>query len=87
MPISVPEIAVRATEQLSQLTGLKAGTVSGVAHDEQGWHVIADLIELKRIPESSDVLGMYEILLDDMGNLLSYQRTRRYCRGQIAEQV
>ena len=45
-----------------------------------------DLIELKRIPESTDVLASYEALLDDEGNLLRYQRTRRYLRQEIMEQ-
>ncbi|MEI8165182.1 MAG: gas vesicle protein [Chloroflexales bacterium] len=85
MAMSIPEIAARAKEQLSLLTGLKASTVSSLSHDEEGWHIVADLIELKRIPESSDVLATYEARLDDKGNLLSYQRTRRYTRGQISE--
>jgi hypothetical protein len=83
MALSIPEIAARAKEQLSALTGLKASTVSSLSHDEEGWHIVADLIELKRIPEASDILATYEAKLDDKGNLLSYQRTRRYTRGQI----
>ena len=85
MAMSMFEIAARAKEQLTMLTGLKASTVSNLRHDEEGWHIVADLIELKRIPESSDVLATYEARLDDKGNLLSYQRTRRYTRGQISE--
>jgi hypothetical protein len=85
MPLSIPEIATRAKDQLSALTGLKPSTVSSLSHDEDGWHIVADLIELKRIPESADVLATYEVRLDDKGNLLSYQRTRRYTRGQISD--
>lgn len=83
MPMSVPEIALRAKDQLTALTGLKAGTVSSLHHDIDGWHIVADMIELKRIPEASDILATYEVLLDEKGNLLSYQRTRRYTRGEI----
>jgi hypothetical protein len=84
-PMSPAEIATRAKEQLSALTGLKASTVSSLSHDEDGWHIVADLIELKRIPESSDVLATYSVQLDDRGNLISYERTRRYTRSQIDE--
>jgi len=83
MALSVPEIATRAKEQLSALTGLKASTVSSLSHDDDGWCIVADLIELKRIPEASDILATYEVRLDEKGNLVSYQRTRRYTRGQI----
>lgn len=85
MPMSIPEIANRAKDQLSMLTGLKPGTVSSLVHDTDGWHIVADMIELKRIPESADILATYEARLDDKGNLLSYQRTRRYTRGQITD--
>lgn len=81
MPMSLPEIALRAKEQLSSLTGLKASTVSSLQRDAEGWHVVAEMVELKRIPESADILATYELLLDDKGHLLSYQRTRRYSRS------
>jgi len=81
-----PEIAQRAKAQLAELTGLKPGTVSALTKDEEGWHVTVDLIELKRIPEATDVLAAYEALLDDEGNLIAYQRTQRYYRGQVTEE-
>jgi len=81
-----PEITEQAKKQLAELTGLEPGTVSALRKDEEGWHVNVDLIELKRIPEASDVLATYEALLDDEGNLIRYQRTRRYFRGQVTEE-
>lgn len=80
-----PEIAQQAKEQLAQLTGLKPETVSALIKAEDGWHVTVDLIELKRIPEATDVLGSYEVVLDDAGNMIRYQRTKRYHRGQVTE--
>jgi hypothetical protein len=77
------EITQLAKEQLSSLTGLKPETVSNVRRDESNWYVQVDMIELSRIPHSTDVLAIYEIQMDDNGNLLGYQRTRRYCRGQV----
>jgi len=80
-----PEIAQRAKEQLVQLTGLPPDTVAALTKDEEGWHVTVILLEMKRIPESGDVLATYEMLLDAEGNLISYQRTRRYYRGHVGE--
>ncbi len=83
-----PEIARQAKEQLVQLTGLKADTVSELAHGEDGWRVAVELVEMKRIPESSDMLASYEALLDEKGTLISYKRVRRYLRGQeMSEQT
>lgn len=83
--MNTPEIALHAKQQLTLLTGLKADTVSSLNHDDQGWHVTADLIEMKRIPESTDMLGTYVMLLDDLGNLVRYERIRRYVRNQESE--
>lgn len=82
-----PEIAQRAKEQLAQLTGLKPDTVSALTKDEEGWHVTLDMIEMKRIPDSSDVLATYEALLDSNGNLIRYERTSRYYRGDVTAQA
>jgi len=80
------EIAQRAKEQLAQLTGLTVDTVSGFDKRDEGWRVTVELVELKRIPDATDLLATYETVLDDEGNVLNYQRIRRYLRGQIMEE-
>ena len=82
------KIAQRAKQQLAEVTGLKVDTVSGFDRQDKGWHVRVEFIEMKRIPEGTDVLATYEGVLDDEGNLLNYQRIRRYLRQQtMAEEV
>ncbi|MCU0490893.1 MAG: gas vesicle protein [Chloroflexaceae bacterium] len=78
-----PTIARLAKEQLSELTGLTPDTVSKLSKDTDGWHVAVEMIEVKRIPNTSDVLATYETLLDPEGNLVSYIRTQRYYRSQV----
>ena len=79
------EIAQRAKEQLVGVTGLALDTVSGIIQNEQGWQVTLEFIELRRIPEGNDMLATYETLLNDEGELIRYQRTRRYRRDQVIE--
>lgn len=80
------EIAQLAKKQIARLTELEPGRVSGLSRDGDGWCVTVDVVELKRIPDSADVLGTYEALVDDEGNLISYKRIRRYCRGEVMEE-
>jgi hypothetical protein len=77
------EIARRAKEQLVEITGHPADTVSALRRDEEGWHVTIDVLEMKYVPDTRDVLATYETLVDDGGTLVSYQRTRRYVRGEV----
>ena len=79
------EIVAMAKEQIIAVTGLTANTVSGLYKDDHGWHVVIDMVELRRIPNSSDVLATYDVVLDGDGNLLTYRRTRRYLRGAVVE--
>jgi hypothetical protein len=79
------EIAQQAKEQLVGVTGLTLDTVSAIIKDDQGWHVTLEIVEMRRIPEGNDMLATYETLLNDEGELISYQRTRRYRRDQLIE--
>ena len=79
------EIAQIAKETLAELTGLTPDTVSGMTKDEEGWHVNVDLIQLKRIPEGTDVVAVYETVMDDEGEMIRYERVRAYQRSQTFE--
>jgi hypothetical protein len=79
------QIAHNAKDQLVELTGLTADTVCCLEHDEQGWHVTVVMVEMRRIPNSQDMLANYECLLDNDGALITYNRSRRYLRQQAME--
>src|SRR2546423_14512398 len=75
----------RATEQLAAVMGRRADAVSGFGREDDGWRVTVEVVELERIPPSTDVLATYEVQLDADGNLAGYERTRRYVRSQADE--
>ena len=83
--MNVSGLAERAKSQLAELTGLKPITVTGASKDEQGWHIALDMLEMSRIPSATDVLGDYEVLLDDNGNMLRFERKRTRLRGEPME--
>lgn len=80
------DIAVHAKAELAAVTGLDADRVSAVERRPDGWHVVVDLVELRRIPAATDVLAAYEAEFGPTGILLSYRRTRRYFRDQMTEE-
>lgn len=81
--MKVTEAIRSAREQIAELTGLSIDTVSRCARDGEGWTLDLELVEMKRIPNSNDVLATYQLRLDDEGNLVSYSRTQRYYRSQV----
>lgn len=68
------------------LLGRPIEAVLGVEREEdQGWRVTVQVVELERIPRSTDVLGAYLVTLDDDGELTGYRRRRRYNRSAADE--
>lgn len=84
-PLSVPQVARRAREQVSEVTGFEADSVSAVEKDDDVWRVTVNVVELHRVPASTNVLATYVAVLDANGDLTSYHRLRRYRRDQINE--
>jgi Gas vesicle synthesis protein GvpO len=76
------EVIQQAREQLEEMMGRPVEAVLGMERDEDGWMVTVQVVELARIPNSTDVLGSYAVSVDDDGDVVGYRRTRRYYRSQ-----
>jgi hypothetical protein len=76
------EVATQARELLRSLRGVEAENVSGIRRTANGWTVTLEVVELRRIPESTDVLASYEVELDGDNNYLGFSRGPRYSRSQ-----
>jgi hypothetical protein len=83
--LSASELSAAALTTVEELTGYDAEAVTGLEWDGEYWRVTVDALELSRIPNTTDVLGEYEIRLDEGGTLHGYRRTRRFLRGQPSE--
>ena len=80
--VSPTDLARAARSQLAELTGRVPESVLGLRKDDDGWKVMVEIVELNRVPNSTDLLGCYVATLDDDGQLIGYERVRRYQRGQ-----
>ena len=81
--LTVVKVAEKAKQQLRQITGLEVATVSAVEEHEGDWRAYVNMVELRRVPSTSDVLATYEATLDASGELTNYKRLRRFLRGQV----
>jgi hypothetical protein len=68
--------------EIGELTGHHVEAVVSVQRQDDGWLVEVEVVESHRIPDSADILAIYEVCLDEEGELVSYRRTQRYSRGQ-----
>ncbi len=81
----VAAIVEQAKRQLRDVLGNEAESVSGLERSDGRWTVLLEVVEVRRIPESTDVLATYELVLDDDGGIVGMQRRHRYRRSQVEE--
>ena len=74
-----------AREQLRQLFGTEPEGVSSFGRTRDGWRVTLEVVEVRRIPETTDVLASYEVELDRDGDLIAFERVRRYQRSEALD--
>lgn len=83
--MDVSEITERAREQLASMTKLQLSGVIGAAREDKGWVVTVEMIEKKSIPDGMDVLGIYEVKLNDEGHIADFQRIKLRKRCETVE--
>ena len=71
----------RARDQLEDLLGRPVESVSSLERTHDGWVLALEVVEVRRIPETTDILASYEMELDDDLNLRRYRQGRRYHRA------
>ncbi|GAA0948709.1 gas vesicle protein [Pseudonocardia zijingensis] len=79
-----PALAARkAAEHVAEFTGRSPECVISIDGTDDGWKVGVEVVEIRRIPDTQDVLAIYEVEVGRDGALKSYKRVRRYARGEL----
>ena len=84
--LTAMDAAEQARDLAEELVGDVDG-VSGVDRDDDGWSVTVEVVEVERIPPTTDVIASYELRLDSEGELVSYRRKARYHRSDRLEEL
>jgi Gas vesicle synthesis protein GvpO len=83
--LSAAELSEAAVTTVQELTGYEPEAVTALEWDGEFWDVTVDVLELARIPNTTDVLASYVVQLDEGGTLRGLKRTHRFVRGQTNE--
>ena len=67
--------------ELVELIGRPVEGVSRVERGDSGWTLGIEVLELSKVPHSTDLLASYEVETDRDGTVVGWRRVRRYTRG------
>jgi hypothetical protein len=84
-PRSMRTVAARAAGELTGLIGRQAEGVVGVEQVDHGWRVQIEVVESRRIPDTTDILAIYEVEVDADGEVTAYRRLSQYVRGRLMD--
>lgn len=83
--LSALDLARAALVAVEELTGHSTEAATGLEWDGEAWCVTVEVLELERVPNTTDVLGEYQVRLDGRGTLRGYKRVRRFVRGDAGD--
>lgn len=84
--LELSDISRTATEALAGMKR-KISSVTTISKTEDGWRVLVELVERASIPDTMDLIGVYEVRLDAEGELAGYERIRMRRRCDLEERV
>ncbi len=79
------ELVTMVKKEFTGLTNLPVDGITGFSKDDGAYVVSLEALERKAIPDSMDVLGVYQVRLDGEGNFISFERKRLRKRADTGE--
>jgi len=84
--VDVASLVRRAREHAADLLGVQPESISSFEQRDGSFAVSVEVVEVRRVPDSTDVLASYELTLDEDGDLVGFERRRRYRRAQVDDE-
>lgn len=85
----VKEAVNKAISELQGVISYPLSSVTEISHRNggEGWQMMMEFIERKSIPDTQDLLGVYEVHIDEVGELTHYERIRVRRRMDLEDSV
>ncbi len=72
--VSATEAARVAQTEMVKFSKLELAGVRGMSQDDGKWRVTVELVEKKSIPDAQDIIGGYEVTVDEEGKVIGFER-------------
>lgn len=85
--LDIAQIREHVSDVAGEIVGYPLDGIARIEPNETGAMVAIEVIERSGIPDTQDIIGRYELDLDDALTVASYQRTHRYRRDDMEHDI
>ncbi|GEM_PF-3477751 len=79
------EIQEKVVPQIRKLLNKEPEGISLIEKNNEGWRVLCDVLDKKSIPETYDILKVFEFLTDKEAKITSFKLLKKIRRGDIGD--
>ena len=83
----IGRVRQRVASVTDEVVGHPLDGITSVDATDDGWRVGVEVVEREAVPDTQDILGRYELRLDEEMAVTGYQRTHRYRRGDTDHNI
>ena len=79
------EIQEKAVPQIIKLLNKEPEGISSIEKTNEDWKVLCEVLDKKSIPETYDLLKVYEFMLDKEAKVTSFKLLKKIRRGDVGD--
>jgi len=77
------EVQNKVIPQITELLKKKPEGISSIEKNNEGWIIVCDVLEKKSVPETYDLLKVFEFIVDKECRIVRFKQLRKIRRGDI----
>ena len=82
--MNIMEVQKKALPEIKELLKKEPETMSSVEKTNEGWTLQCEVLEKKSVPETFDLLKVFEFKLDTNAKIKGFKQLKKIRRGDIS---
>ena len=71
---NIKELGQKSLSIAESLLNKKAESVKSINKEDKDWRAVVEVLERVSVPDTQDILGRYEFMFDNKGEVLDYKQ-------------
>lgn len=80
---NIIEVKKKVIPEIKELLKKEPEAISSIEKTKEGWVVQCDVLEKKSVPETFDLLKVFEFRLDNKAKIIGFKQLKKIRRGDL----